>query len=111
MTAWRDFVINQGVTFEEVFTVYDKATGLPRVLTGYTARMQARLTVDAVTPLFNIVPTIDGPNGIITITIPKATTLGFTWKQGRYDLEIDNTVKAERILQGYISVSREVTHD
>lgn len=109
MTAYKDLTINQGSTFEEVFVVKDSITKAVRDLSGYTARMQARLTVENPTPLFDIIPTIDGPNGKVTVIIPKATTAAYSWRSARYDLEIDNGIKAERILEGFISVSPEVT--
>ena len=117
MAAYRlDLLIEQGSKFQLEYVVKD-SSGAVRDLTGYTARMQARPTIDSDTILFDIEPTIamDGTDGTVTIFISHIETTDFDWTAGVYDLEIinsdedDGDDEVERILEGGIVVSQEVT--
>lgn len=109
MAAKRvDLLIDQGATFKVIVAIKDSA-GDTRSLIGYTATMQARENVSSVSTLFSINPDVDGPNGLVTINIPFANTTSYIWKRGVYDLEITNGTEVERILEGNIFVSPEVT--
>ena len=114
MPAYRlDLLIEQGSKFERVVAVQD-ATGQVRNLTGYTARMQARESISSSSTLFDITPDISGAQGLVTVTIPSSETTDYTWSKGVYDLEIVNTAgdgEVERILEGGITLSLEVTRD
>lgn len=86
----------------------------PVDLTGYTARMQIKNSVDDVTALFDWDSaggelTID-PKGKITLSVDPAvlTDIGFT--EGVYDLELESSGgEVSRIAFGPIAVSQEVT--
>ena len=89
-------------------------TYLPWNLTGYTARMQVRRTIDSSTTLISLTTengriSLGGASGIIELNITAADTATIT-SSGVYDLEIiaSNGV-VSRILQGDFTLSPEVT--
>jgi len=83
-------------------------------LTGYTARMQVRRTVESSTTLISLTTengriSLGGPTGIIELNITAADTATIE-SSGVYDLEIiaSNGI-VSRILQGNFTLSPEVT--
>ena len=106
--------IEQGATFNPVLTWKDQA-GTPIDLTGYTARMQIRATVDSSTVIHELSTangelTLGGTAGTITFGIPAATTAGFTFDEAVYDLELtDASGVVTRLLKGNVYLSPEVT--
>lgn len=89
-------------------------TYLPWNLTGYTARMQVRRTIDSSTTLISLTTengriSLGGASGVIELNISAADTATIT-SSGVYDLEIiaSNGV-VSRILQGDFTLSPEVT--
>ena len=111
-----NLLIDQGAKFDQTFLVKDKSSGDVRDLTGYTARLQARTSHDASTPLVSLTSgsgiTLGGAAGTIRVTISATDTAQYTWEQGVYDLEIipsSGEDDAERVLQGYVTVNKEVT--
>lgn len=87
----------------------------PVELTGYTARMHIRDSVDATTTLLELTTenggiAIDTANKKITLTITAAQAEAITWESAVYDLELVATGGAvTRLLEGAITVSKEVT--
>ncbi len=109
-----DFLIEQGATFQrEIF--YKDSLGNPVNMTGYAARMQARRNKSSPTVLLdatigNSRLAINPLLGKITINLPASLTATFTWSRGVYDIELESpTGFVTRLLEGEISVSREVT--
>jgi hypothetical protein len=112
----------QGATFSRFITMRypDPAspptdpTYLPYNLTGHTARMQVRRTVDSPTPIVSLTTanggiTLGGADGTIEIIISAANTALLT-SSGVYDLEIvSDTGVVSRVLQGEWRLSPEVT--
>lgn len=89
-------------------------TYLPWNLTGYTARMQVRRTIDSSTVLISLTTengriSLGGASGIIELNITAEDTATIT-SSGVYDLEIiaSNGI-VSRILQGDFTLSPEVT--
>lgn len=114
MTAKRyDITIEQGTQFQLVVLVKD-GTGI-RNLTGYTAKLDIKKYVSDATPAAQYSSpssgvVVDGPNGLVTITITGTQTTAYTFKSGAYDLKITSGGGApERILQGGVTVSPQVT--
>ena len=119
-----NITIEQGTTFYRLIDVMEPTVLDPDVyeafnLTGYTARMQIRRTVDNSTPMLSLVsPTasgngitvMDGANNAISINITAATTATLE-TSGVYDLEIikTSTGAVSRLIQGTITLSLEVT--
>ena len=109
-----DFTIYQGATFARVITWKDEADALID-LTGYTARMHVRESVDADTAFITLTTenggiTLGGAAGSITLSISAATTAALTQTSGIYDLEmISGGGVVTRLLQGAVIISKEVT--
>lgn len=113
MASEVNFTLDQGSTFSLSCT-YKDSNGNPVNLTGYSARSQARETIEASTTLWNLVSptniTLGGATGEITLTIPAATTANYTpGKTYYYDLELVTGATVIRLIQGQIYVSAEVT--
>ena len=116
--------IEQGTTFYRLIDVMEPTILDPDVyeafnLTGYTARMQIRRTVESATPMLSLTsPTVsgngitvmDGANNAISINITDTMTSSLT-SSGVYDLEIikTSTGAVSRLLRGTITLSLEVT--
>ncbi len=109
-----DITIYQGATYSQQFTWKDQA-GTPMNLTGYSARMMARVSVDAATPFINLTTanggiTLGGASGTITLNMSDSQTSALTVSQGIYDLElVDVAAKVIRLLEGRVLISPEVT--
>jgi hypothetical protein len=127
--------IDQGATFSRVFlwtvggctcgTGYCSGTcgcsssscagGTPVDLTGFTADMQIRQTVQSSTILYEASTSngdivLGGTAGTITLTIPASATAGFTWNLGVYDMNLTSSGGiVTRLIQGAVTVSPEVT--
>lgn len=119
-----NITLEQGTTFYRLIDVMEPTVLDPDVyeafdLTGYTARMQIRRTIDYETPMLSLTsPTVsgngitvmDGANNAISININDATT-SLVDSSGLYDLEIikTSTGQVSRLIQGTVTLSREVT--
>jgi hypothetical protein len=117
-----NIICQQGSTFGRTITYkyLDPASPpsdpryLPWNLTGFTARMQVRRTVDSSTVLISLTTengrvSLGGPSGIIELNISAADTATITGS-GVYDLEVisPNGI-VSRIIQGDFTLSQEVT--
>lgn len=107
-----DLVIEQGATYKRVIEYVDENDS-PIDLTGYTVRMQIRnnhITNDIILELTDLYISItDALNGEITINIPANITATLPSILGVYDIEIELTGDVERLLQGTVQISPEVT--
>jgi hypothetical protein len=119
-----NILIEQGTTFYRLIDVMEPDVLDPTIfepfdLTGYTARMQIRRDIDSETPMLSLTsPTVsgngitvqDGANNALSINITNTVTSSLT-SSGVYDLEIIKTSTGfvSRLLQGTITLSREVT--
>ena len=113
-SKYHDIAIEQGSTF--YFTVNAKnRDGTIKDLTGYTAEMQIRhdmesseILVDASTT--NGLITIIGVQGQVNIIIPGATTAGYDWHNGVYDLKVDNgAADVVQLVHGNVALNKQVT--
>lgn len=107
-----DLVVEQGATFT-LSLFYQDDTGAAVDITGRTARMQLRKTdhtghIDIELTTENGRIAIDGPRGLIALSIAATDTAGMSGA-GVYDLELVNGALVERVLQGAYTVSPEVT--
>jgi hypothetical protein len=109
-----NITIEQGATFRLRLTF--KSGGVIVPLTNQTARMHIRSSVPSTQILVALTSTnggltINGVNGTIDMFISDDDTAAFTFKQGVYDLELEDTVSGDvvRVLQGAVRVSPEVT--
>lgn len=114
--AEYNFTIEQGTTFTKSF-VWKNNSGVAVDLTGYTARMQVRLSVTSEDVLLTASTTngklaLTPLEGKITLSLSAQDTAGFDWKRGKYDLELEDADgRVTRLLFGLITVSLEVTRD
>ena len=116
--AYWKIIFEQGTTWRTSLTLRDKGDGFtpgPLIdLTGYTARMQARVNVDSVETLLSIGTstgeiTIDGPAGRISIVIAADASSTWTWRYGVHQFElIAPNGDVIRLATGEIELDREV---
>jgi hypothetical protein len=108
-----DLLIEQGATYSQVITYKDN--GVAVNLTGYTARMQVRATLESASTLVELTTensriALGGTAGTITLTIAAADTAALTSGRGVYDLElVSGAGIVTRLLQGVATISRNVT--
>ena len=108
-----DITIEQGATFSQVITY--KESGVAINLTGYTARMQVRSTLESATSVVELTTAnsriaLGGAAGTITLTISATDTAALTAGRGVYDLElVSGSGIVTRLLQGVATISRNVT--
>jgi hypothetical protein len=111
MTAARfsRWIIDQGATWTK--TLEWKPNGSLADLTGYTARMSLKaggvVAVSLTTENNRI--TLGGAAGTITLLIDAVTTAGLAGGSYAYDLELVVGATVTRLIQGYITVSENVT--
>ena len=108
-----DLLIEQGATFSQLVTY--KESGVAVNLTGYTARMQVRSTLESATSVVELTTAngriaLGGAAGTITLTISATDTAALTAGRGVYDLElVSGSGIVTRLLQGVATISRNVT--
>lgn len=112
----------QGTSFARIIaleqprtpTEEDPSLYEPYLLTDHTARMQVRRTLESTTSIISLTTEnerieLDGPNGLITLTISATDTAALA-SSGVYDLEIiDIDGLVARVIQGTFTLSLEVT--
>ena len=113
MAATYRWTADQGATWNTVFTY--AIDGTPVDITGYTARMQVRSTVDATSTIASFTTTggtivLGGSAGTITMNVTATATAAIAAGSYVYDLEIvSGAGVVTRLLQGPFVVSAEVT--
>jgi len=108
-----DITAEQGATFARTLTWRD-ALAVPIVLTGYTAKMQVRKSLDADSALLTLSTvsgiTLGGAAGTIALEVSASKMSQVPAGTYYYDLELtDSAGKVTRLLQGKFTVVREVT--
>ena len=113
--AKHNLYVYRGATFSEAITWKDE-NATPIDLTGFTARMQMRETVESSTPFLALTTEnggiqLGGAAGTINILATAAATSAITANAGVYDLEIvaGDGVTVTRLLEGIVFISPEVT--
>ncbi len=114
MATSVSLTIDQGTTYTKNFTV--KANGVVYDLTDWYVRGHMRETYNSTTIALNLTTYLSIPtpeNGIIILAIPHAATtaVSFTGEEKEYvfDIEIYNSTQVHRIVEGTITLRREVT--
>lgn len=110
-----NILAEQGATFQRVITWKD-ADNIAQNLTGFTARMQVRDTVDdtagailELTTANNRI-TLGGVSGTVALLVDASTMAALTPEQYVYDLELVSSAGVvTRLVQGTFIVSGEVT--
>lgn len=110
-----DLTLYQGATYRETFTWQAGDPAAAVNLTGCTARMQVRQTVNSPAKLLDLTTenggiTLGGAAGTIQVVVAPSATAGVTWRTGVYDLEIVLAGgDVRRLLAGAVTLSPEVT--
>ncbi len=112
--AKHDILIEQGATFR-LNLVWKDSAGVPVNLTGYSARMQVRRSLNSSEPLLNLTTsngaiTLGGAAGTIAVVAAATLTDDINARSAVYDLELqsaDGTVT--RLIEGRATISPEVT--
>ena len=116
-----NFTIEQGTSFTRLIEIEypdpdDLTVFIPFDLTGYSASMQIRRTIDSATPQITLtdsngrieIQSASVANAIRLTLSPEETALVET--DGVYDIEIEDTSGVvSRILKGTVTLSRQVT--
>ena len=108
--------VKQGSEFRWTYKYVEDDGVTPIPLSGFTARAQVRESVwssdyvyEATTENGGLEIT-DPANGIVLFKIPGAESTSWLIDKGVYDIElVDGASKPYRLVQGEISISREVT--
>lgn len=107
MPALRyDLIVDQGSDYDRTIPVL----GLPAgdTLAGWTAAGQIRGGYTSTTVLYTLALTLVGTD--VVLHIPAATSAAWTWRLGKYDVELtapDGTVT--RFVEGSVVVRAEIT--
>jgi len=107
--------VYQGATLSKTVTWKDENGALVN-LTGYTAQLQMRVTVDAATPFLTLTTsnggiTLGGAAGTINLLASASATSAIQATQGLYALEMTapDGVTITRLLEGIVFMLPEVT--
>jgi len=105
----RDFTIYKGDDYTHVFT-FNTSAGVPIVFTGNTFTSQLRKVKTQTTPDATFTCTVtDGPNGEVTIVLPKAITAALDVGCYFWDLQRSASGVITTVLVGEVKVSSDVT--
>jgi hypothetical protein len=110
-----DMIIYQGATFSKVIKL--SAAGVPMNITGYTFRMQVRQSKSPTSPILvelttannGIITTNPATLGEITLLLSATATASLNFPSSFYDLEMVNGSVVTRLIEGSITLSKEVT--
>ena len=109
-----NIVCDQGSTFTRTLEI-KTAEGTIFSLTGYTARMEVRRTLESSTTLISLTSAngravINGAQGSITLTLTAVETAAIT-QSGVYDLEIVHTASGavHKVVRGEFRLEKEVS--
>lgn len=114
MVAVRhDIILRQGASFSLPVACYVQNVETQQLeirnLTGWSGAMQVRQTAESTMVLAQAVVTIDVLTGIVTASFDDATTAGYTWRTGVYDLIITNGVDTDWLVEGRATLRRSIT--
>jgi hypothetical protein len=112
MAGAYNFTIEQGATFNLLMTW--RIDNVAVNLTGYTARLQARIDVDETDTILSLTTgagiTLGGAAGTITLDQTATQTALLPKGEYVYDLELQSSGGVvTRLLQGELNISAEVT--
>lgn len=113
--AQKDFIIEQGATFERIL-IWKDSTGTPVDVSAYSAKMQIR-DCDALDTVLLELSTGNGRiilntnPGEIKLLITAVDTSAITFKSGVYDLVLTSTTPAyvKRLLKGVVTLDKWIT--
>lgn len=102
-----DLIVDQGSDYELTVPVLDGA-GQPLSLASWAAAGQVRASTSSSTILHTLSLTTVGTT--VVLRIPAAASTAWTWRSGRYDVELTGpTGDVIRLLEGLVLVRPQVT--
>jgi hypothetical protein len=112
MVGTYNFTILQGSTFNRVFTWAIDGSAVD--LTGYTAKAQLRPSKNSSTVVLELSTengriTLGGEDGTISIDISAEDTTELDFNSCFWDLELYQGITTRRLLEGKVSLNKEVT--
>lgn len=113
--ASRNITIEQRSTFRAEIQCTPQGSSTPIDLTGYTARMDIRLSAKSEDVIISLTTTnggltIDAPNGTISVYISDEQTSLLTFSKAFYDILVEaSSGEAYRLVQGTVFLSPGVT--
>jgi len=109
MAAKADIRIDAGATYQMALTCLD-TNGAALDLTGYAGAAQVRGQYADPSPAAVFAVTVDGPNGIVNLTLSAAQTTALAIAQGVWDCKVTGpSGVVTRVCEGKVTVSPEVT--
>ena len=112
-----NFTIEQGANFSKTLT-WKTSGGVSIDIGGYTIRMMARRDYKDTTPVISL-STVNPPGGItiagtgstgqFDITMSATVTAALDFSTLQYDIEMVKSGKVTRLLEGMITLSKEIT--
>lgn len=113
--AYYNLTIEQGSTFDDEYQYVDD-DGNPVDITGYTVRMQGRLSVESSATVLDWdtaggeITLSDPSNGKFKFAADPTTTGALDFTRGVYDLEIESPGGVvRRLLEGELILAKQVT--
>ena len=113
--AKHNFFVYRGATFSEQIEWKDE-NAIAIDLTGFTARLHMRDTLEATTPFLTLTTenggiTLGGAAGTVDLLASATATSAISATSGVYDLELvaGDGVTVIRLLEGLVTISPEVT--
>lgn len=108
-----DLFWDQGSTVDQVI-VWKDATGTPINLSGYSARMQLRPSIESTTVTLELTTAnsrivLGGAAGTIQLLVSASTMVSIRPGTYVYDLEMVSGSSVTKILSGCVKVAAEVT--
>jgi len=109
-----NWTIYQGSTFKQIYQLIDEL-GLPFNLSGYTAKLQCRQTIQSIIVLFECSTENGGIEifeslGLIHVDLTDTQTQALTFTAPAvFDLELYHDAITERMVFGNVTLSFEVT--
>jgi hypothetical protein len=101
-----DLIIDQGTDYNLSIPVLGLADG--GTLAGWTATGQIRASYASPTVLHTLDLTVSGTD--VVLHIPAATSSAWTWRRGRFDIEvIDPSGAVTRLVEGAVVIRPEIT--
>lgn len=113
MADKHNISIDKGATFQMAVTWQDENAAAIN-LTGYTARMQIRKSINDKSPVISLTSssgiTITAISGLLEVLISATDTSAITIENGVYDLEVESGAGiVTRLLEGLVTFNSEVT--
>jgi hypothetical protein len=114
MARHQNIRIAQRETFS-LTTHWTNPDGTPKDLTGYTAMMQIRQTVDSEDDEITLTDedgiTITGEEGRVDVVIQADETAAMDFESGVYDLFLMGDGVSTRLLKGKVAIDKAVTRE